>query len=571
VDKKSKLIYWYIGVISSAIIIVTHLLGFFSGFENILEDRLFSDKQLDNRIVIVAIDDKSLSQLGQWPWPREIFAEFFSKLETARPLVVGLDVMFAEPSRLGNTDDTALENALKNISYKLVMPLEIREDAATVLPLQKFFNANIENIALGHVNFVIDKDNVAREFPAPLRENNGKVIVSFSQKVAEFAGIKNKNMDGKIVYAGRPGSFPMISFSDAILENQSFFENKIALVGATAPDLHDEQRTPVSQGELMSGVEIQANIVNMLSRGYMLKDTGAALSLILIILVGIFTSFLFSFFKNVRILAASFFFLFILILVGGIVSFENGIVLRLVDLFGNMFFAGALMLGYKYSISEQHKKELKKIFSKYVSPQVLSKILLAPEQITLGGEEKHITVLFSDIRGFTSLSENTSPSELVVLLNEYFTEMTDEILKQDGVLDKYIGDAIMAFWGAPIEDNLHADKAVKAALGMAHRLDDFNKILKERGKPAIKNGIGIYTGPAIVGNIGAKDRFDYTAIGDTVNCAARLESATKELDATIVIGASTKNFLTEKYNLKDRGVIMVKGKTKGLNVYSVLG
>ncbi len=211
---------------------------------------------------------------------------------------------------------------------------------------------------------------------------------------------------------------------------------------------------------------------------------------------------------------------------------------------------------------------MKNLFSKYVSKEVLEEILKNPSQVTLGGEEKEITVLFSDIRGFTSISEKTTPKELVRLLNKYFTAMTEQILKNGGVLDKYIGDAIMAFWGAPIENLEQADKAVRAALQMIQKLDELNKELMSEGIPEIKIGVGIYTGPAVVGNIGSNLRFDYTAIGDTVNTASRLEGLCKEYNTRIIIGKTTKNKLKDDYNLKFLGSALVKGKNKSVDVYT---
>jgi len=567
-DKKNKLVYLCLGLVSFMVFSGVHMFGLFSGFENVLEDRMFSQKDIDNRIIIIAVDDKSLGEVGQWPWPRSVFANLFSKLEKGAPEIVGLDVMLSERSRYGVADDTTLANALQNISYKIVMPTEERDGAGKfIMPLPEFSGAG--SIILGHVNFIIDSDNTVRKYPKPISEESGNSYISFSEKVAEIAGAVVEKPGKRIVYAGETGRFPRISFSDALTKDPLFFKDKIVLIGATAPDLHDEQRTPVSSGELMSGVEIQANIVNMLLRGHRLSDVGFFTAIGLILLVGLLFASAFSIFEKIKTLVWFSIIIFAVALIGMIIAFENGVVIRVADVLGAIIFSGGLMFVYKYSVAEKYKRELKNVFSKYVSPQVLSKILLEPEKVALGGEEKLVTVLFSDIRGFTSLSEATKPAELVEILNEYFTEMTNEILKCDGVLDKYIGDAIMAFWGAPIGDENQADKAVKAALGMTLRLKEFNEKMKERGKPEIKNGVGIYTGPAIVGNIGSQERFDYTVIGDTVNTASRLESATKELGATIVIGEPTKKALKETYNLRELGTIKVKGKTEELNVYSV--
>jgi adenylate cyclase len=196
--------------------------------------------------------------------------------------------------------------------------------------------------------------------------------------------------------------------------------------------------------------------------------------------------------------------------------------------------------------------------------------------VSLGGEEKEITVFFSDIRGFTTLSEKTTPKELVRILNRYFTAMSEEILKNAGVLDKYIGDAIMAFWGAPVDDPGQADNALKAALGMLAKLKELNEELRASGDPEINIGIGIYTGPAVVGNMGSEQRFDYTVMGDTVNVASRLEGLNKEYQTRLIIGESTKNKITlrlaqgeKDYKFRFLGSVAVKGRKEPLNIYTL--
>ena len=200
----------------------------------------------------------------------------------------------------------------------------------------------------------------------------------------------------------------------------------------------------------------------------------------------------------------------------------------------------------------------------------LKKLLAFKALVIRGGVEKEITVLFSDIRGFTSLSEATKPAELVGLLNEYFTAMADEIMRHQGVVDKYIGDAVMAFWGAPLTDTEQADHAVSAAQGMMEKLKEFNARLVANGKQSIDIGIGIYTGPAIAGNIGSRERFNYTIIGDTVNIASRLEGLNKEYKTHIIIGEATKEKLIGKIPVQPLGSTHVKGRAKTLNIYEVI-
>ncbi len=187
----------------------------------------------------------------------------------------------------------------------------------------------------------------------------------------------------------------------------------------------------------------------------------------------------------------------------------------------------------------------------------------------MGGEEKFITILFSDIRGFTGVSEKLSPQKLVGMLNQYFNAMSEEILKHKGILDKYIGDAIMAFWGAPVPDENQADNAVQAAIGMKEQLENFNKKQKEKGQPEINIGIGIYSGLAVVGNVGSETRFDYTAIGDSVNIASRIEGLTKTYQTKIIISETVKEKLKEKYFLELLGSVSIRGRNEPVKIYKI--
>jgi adenylate cyclase len=189
--------------------------------------------------------------------------------------------------------------------------------------------------------------------------------------------------------------------------------------------------------------------------------------------------------------------------------------------------------------------------------------------VALGGQEKEMTILFSDIRGFTTMSEGLQPKELIRIMNNYFSAMTEEILRHDGIIDKYIGDAIMAFWGAPLDDPNHATKALEAALAMVERLKKINLDFKAQGDPEINIGIGLYTGLAVVGNVGSNLKVNYTVLGDTVNTASRLEGQTKEYGVKIILGESTKNRAQGNYQFKSLGSTKVKGKEIPINIYTV--
>ncbi len=230
------------------------------------------------------------------------------------------------------------------------------------------------------------------------------------------------------------------------------------------------------------------------------------------------------------------------------------------------------IFGFRYwSKKESEKREIRETFQHYFSPQVMEAILKDPEKLKLGGERREVTILFSDIRSFTSMTESLPPQVLTRLLHEYFSEMTEEVLATDGIVDKYIGDAIMAFWGAPIPQPDQANRAVTTALNMIRRLKTLQEKWKKEGYPELDIGIGINLGVATVGNFGSTKRFDYTVIGDAVNAASRIEGLNKQYKSNIIISESTKRQLTLKLETEDLGEVPVKGKEKPIRIFRVLG
>jgi adenylate cyclase len=568
-----------IPLIASAIAVLAWSAGVFGGFETTLEDRLFRAQPIHPDIVIVAIDSGSLQEVGQWPWPREIFARFFASLNTAPPKAVGVDVVFAEPSSLGSADDTELTRALSVVSYPVVMPIEalsldltsdVPRTTGVLTPLPSFTDRR--DISLGAVNLILDQDGVARRFPAHITYA-GERLSTFALEIVRRSGMpisRTPNAIERIVYAAPTGAIRRIPFT-RVLEEPSLIADKIVFVGVTSPDLHDEQVTPIDHGTKMPGVEVQAEIANMLLEDYSLTPLSPFYSALWILVVGLLPGLLFFLFKRRTLLAlcAS--------AVIGIIStllivmlFTEGTVVSLIHTNLAWLLSAGFLFTYRYTLARREIKEVKEVFGKYVSKEVLGLILENPNAVILGGEEREVTVLFSDIRGFTTLSEATAPHELVAVLNRYFTLMTNEVFKHQGVLDKYIGDAIMAFWGAPIADPLQADHALAAARGMIDRLKEFNEELVREGRPTIDIGVGLYTGSVVVGNIGAESRFDYTVIGDTVNTASRLEGLNKEYGTHVIIGESTKQKLTASYPLSPLGGVKVKGKEQSIEIYSIV-
>lgn len=574
---KEKLSFFGIAVAIGFLVSVSFYLGFFSGLENFLEDLFFSPKPIHQDIIIVSIDSDSINKIGQWPWPREIFGRTLLELEKVKPKAVGLDIIFSETSRLGSGDDSSLLGALNQVSYPVVFPVEAQplileknnppRAGKFLKPLPVLESA--KSVSLGHVNLVLDADGVARRFPLKVGGFN-----AMSYEVAKQSGLGVSNEEkldiiNRIVFAGPTGSIRRIPFWRILEGDSKLLENKVVLIGATAADLHDEKPTPFSRGTQMPGVEIQANIVNMLVSGYRLAPLGKTLTTFWIFFAAIFSELIFLFLKGEWRPLAGNIGLGMVYMAIIIFFFDAGIAVNLLHINFAWILSTAGLLSYRYFDSEKGRRELKTIFSKYVSKNVLEEILKDPGKVKLGGEVREVTVFFSDVKGFTALSEKATPQELVETMNEYFSLMTEEILKRGGVLDKYIGDAIMAFWGAPIDDIKQADHAVQTAIEMTSKLKILNKKLKDRGRPEIGMRIGIYTGPALAGNIGSELRLNYTVMGDTVNVASRLEGVNKEYGTEIIIGESTKNKLKTKYNLKHLGSVQVKGRTEPLDIYTI--
>lgn len=575
-------IYIIIGLVMGGLSWLSFSFGFFSGVENFFEDRLFSQKAIHDAVLIIEIDDESIQKIGQWPWPRSVFADFFSVLNESAPSGVALDVLFSEQSRLGAEDDARLEHILGEVSFPVVMPAEaVRfidgHQASSILkPLPSILAA--PQVSLGHVNMIIDRDGVVRRFPAQIHESIGDATISFQSFAGEAASRtlpesfeRDLAPIERIVFAAPAGQIRRIPFWRVIEGDidASVLFGKLLFVGSTAGDLHDEQIVPVGGGAAMPGVEIQAHIANMLLQEYRLRALSPFLMIVWLLAAALVPALLFVRSRKAVLLIALNIVIGFLYTAAIILLFERGIAVNFIHISMAWVLSTAALFGYRYSIGERERKYMRRAFSKYVSKDVLAEILYDPSRVSLGGEEREVTVFFSDIRGFTTLSEKTTPTELVRILNEYFTEMGEEVLAYNGVLDKYIGDAIMAFWGAPIADPDQADHALQASLGMSKRLDAFNARLEKRGDPQIDIGIGLYTGPAIVGNVGSEERFDYTVIGDTVNAASRLEGLNKEYKTRIIISETTKQKLKKSYNIKPLGSAQVKGRTEPIAIYTV--
>ncbi len=529
------------------------LLVFFNSFSYLrssISDKLYGGKTSLENIVLLKIDDESINKIGRWPWNRNVFSELLVRIKDAR--AIGIDVSFFEQSE----NDSSLRETLNSLN-NVVLASEINEEVL----LKPIFSADS-----GYVNLITDSDGITRSVQSGLRDE-----IPFSFNVYKKAFGKNIFFEDKnhlINYASKPGSFKSFSV-DEILEEQIDFKNKIVLIGATAPDLHDNYFVPTSKGIAMPGVEIHANILqNLILDNFLTKQE--RLTIILSLVLSSFSGFFI--FSRLKIYYTIPVVLLIIVFYFSIGIFLFNNLNYLMDLF---FFPSSLLIftgagiAVNYIEEKKHSAYLTEAFGKYVSKDLLKEILNKNYELKLGGEKKEITVFFSDIRGFTSISEKLAPEELVNLMNDYLTEMTKIILEHRGTVDKFIGDAIMAFWNAPFVEREHAKLACKSAIAQINSLKNLQNILREKNLPEIKIGCGINTGDAIIGNMGSEDRFDYTAIGDTVNLASRLEGLTKQYGVDIIISESTKRLIESEFICRRLDVVKVKGKKIPITIYEL--
>lgn len=524
-------------------------------------------------LAILAIDNKSLGEIGRWPWNRNVHAAVLQKLQEYTPRAVALDVNFAEPQNQDN--DAALGQAFQRATFPIILPVQalyVRDKKAPsdiLLPLAYFLEHG--QVSVGHVNVEVGDDGISRTFPTPL-VLRGETFLPFGFAIAQALRARlpeNPEYFG-VNFAGPAGAFPTYSVSDFLKGNipREQLEGKILLIGATASDLHDTVRVPL-RGSLLAGVEWHANILDniLLDRPLRLIPRLAVVGAS-VLLAAILLS-LFSFTATKASVSAA-------IAVGLLVFATSAVLVRagiaVPYVFAEISVAAAFIGNsmFRWYLAELEKRKLRRTIQLYFSPQVVETILKNPKSLTLGGERREVTILFSDIRSFTTITETTSPETLSRMLHEYFTEMTEEIFATEGVLDKFIGDAIMAFWGAPLDQPDHADRAIRAAAGMMRRLKTLQAKFAAEGLPNIDIGIGVNTGMATVGNMGSEKRFDYTVIGDSVNVAARLEGLNKEYKTHIIISESTKSRLTGDYNCKELAEVTVKGKTVPLKIFEAI-
>ncbi|MDD5179875.1 MAG: adenylate/guanylate cyclase domain-containing protein [Gallionellaceae bacterium] len=639
-------------------------IGFVQQLENILYDyrlRLTMPREVDSRIVILDIDEKSLKEEGRWPWSRDRLALLMDKLFDRYGIAVaGLDVVFAEKDEssgfkvlqeLGHNQlkgvpqfhsvltqirpqldyDNLFASKIKNrklvLGYYFTNSGGADKNISGALPEAVFqpgtfkghpigftqwdgYGGNLPELqksaaSAGHFNPMVDADGEVRRVPM-IAEYNGAYYESLSlamvrtllaparlvpgyaaSKSEDYAGLEwldvgtaqgnlsipvDQDVSTLVPYRGGRGSFRYISVTDVLHDRVPLAElkNKIVVVGTSAPGLMDMRSTPVAA--VYPGVEIHANMIaGILDQNIKQKPPyvlGA--EVVLLLVIGVVLSLLLPSLSPVQTTLLTLVTL-VVMLTGNVAIWHyanlalplSSSVLMILGLF-------ALDMSYGYFVETRTKRQITSLFGQYVPSELVDEMSQHPESVSMEGDSREMTILFSDVRGFTTISEGLDAKELTLLMNEFLTPLSRVVYKHRGTVDKYMGDCIMAFWGAPLPDPEHAKHAILAGIEMQRTLRELQPHFKQRGWPEIRIGVGINTGRVSVGNMGSEVRVAYTVMGDAVNLASRLEGITKQYGVGVIVGENTKAAVPD-FVYRELDLVRVKGKDKPVAIFEPLG
>lgn len=549
-------------------------IGYFDSINLQLSDKIYGiDDKLDN-IILIKIDDESINKIGRWPWNREIFANLIEKVNNSQIIV--FDLGFYEKSNILN--NTYFIETVKKYEDKIVLSVEYidfekRDNLIYGKNTNLLFEGLNKHKNVGYTNINIDNDGILRSLNLNILGNYS----SLSEKVYELFVGKNYSYSQNryLINFLKPNSFKSYSFYDVINDNNNKniskkeFENKIVFIGVSSKDLHDSFFVPTSKAVLMDGVEIHANIFQtMILNNNLKKESNFFIGLIIVIISFIIGIIFYRF--KIFYTTIFLFFLFFLNLIFAILLFEKNYILDLIYFPITIILSYISIVIYYYLYEQKGKKDIANAFGKYVSPILIKEIMKKSQKLSLGGERKDIIILFSDIANFTSISEKIEPEELVLFLNQYLTYMTTIILENEGLVDKFIGDAIMAFWGAPIDNLNKVELACETCLKMLEKLDELKIDWKIKYDIDIDIRIGLNYGDVVVGNMGSETRFDYTLIGDNVNLASRLEAINKYYKTRIMISEFVYEKIKNKSTCREIDLVKVKGKEKPIKIYELI-
>ena len=537
--------------------------------------QLARSRPVDPRIVLVTVSDEVIANLketyGRPPYSRAVWALVVEELKRSGATVIAFDILFSEENPSDPEGDRALATAIEGAPVILAA----QTHPTVTLPLPMFRRtARVGTIRfVGEHRYVLTDRGLPSLALASAQLWKAEALPPHSTLVIRWNGAKKKADDltypnvglDKVVLAAlmRQEGTPV---PEAFARQ---FRGKIVLIGNIAAGLWDLHPNPLSP--IAPGLEHHANAIDNLLHADFNRVANRWLMLPLILLVGIgfgaainpIRSQLLSGVVAILSIAA--------VLAAGYAALAlGGWIVPAFTLSVAIALTYVVLTVLKFIEEQGQTALLRATFGRYVSPQILEHILAHPEKVHLGGERRELTILFSDIRGFTSISEAASPEEVVEMLNEYLTRMVDILLAHGGTLDKFIGDAVMGFWNAPAPDEDHARHAVACAVAMIEDTARLREQWEREGKAAIRIGIGVNTGDAVAGNIGAERVFGYTVIGDAVNLASRLESKNKDYGTEIIVSESTLARMGEGFTTVYLDEVKVKGKEKAVKIYQVI-
>ncbi|MBN1304686.1 MAG: adenylate/guanylate cyclase domain-containing protein [Anaerolineales bacterium] len=564
--------------------------------------RLRGRQEPSGEIVIIAIDDFSLNWVGvQWPWPRSYFAEIVNWLNQAGARVIGIDVVLFDPDH-DPAGDQALAEALRNAQGSVsvmqyytsteILSDHVLRSETIKKPLESIYADAFTTV--GTTAILLDEDAVARSLQAyQITNNKQETFYNWALQLAHvYVGggpPYNPTPNGLYVnsrwvplnhdklminYTGPAGNFPTYSAAEVFEGDHApeLFKDKIVLIGATSLTLQDVYATPFSATTRTPGVEVVANALDTILNENYIRIAPPWAGLISILLAALLASLITRFSRPGLTIASMMILLLAYAVVYYLVFLNNGLYLPFIGPEA-MLFLGVVLPTLEQAVSQEvEKRRVHNLFSRFISPEMVDQ-LVSTQDINSLNKRADLSILFSDIRGFTTLSEKLSPEEVVGLLNPYLEVMTEVIYKHGGTVDKYEGDAILAFFGEPVAYPDHAQRAVNAAIDMRYVLTDLKKRWEKEGRlpEHFDIGIGINSGEVFVGLLGSAQRVNYTIIGDNVNLTARLQDLTKKYAWPVLITEGTYQQVKEKFDAEFIESVVMRGKSEAVKIYKVLG
>ncbi len=526
----------------------------------------------DPEIMIIGVDESTFKELKlKYPFPPVLYAQLIQKLDDGGAFVIAFDFLYSEPTRECDPpdQDRILAETIKERGT-VIWGFEMLEDGSAVKPIPIIEEAVA---GLGFLNLPDEIDRRIRRFSPEM-----KGLYSFDAAIVkEYAGLIPPQWKSDelhlINFRGPAGTFPVTSMVDVLNDriSEEDISGKICIIGATFVASHDTYATPFHKTSIpdMFGIEIHANIIGNMLRNDRLEFYRPWWLWMVLLTLSIIVS-LNLFYWKPWLSVPLWLFFSALWFGGALYLFLNNMIILLFTpllILTASFWSSAF---YSYMLERKRRKEIKMLFSSYVDPTVVDWLIKHPEEVSLGGEKCVLTVLDTDIEGFTTITANMDPQDLVHVLNLYFDVLTEAVLSQGGMIDKYIGDALMVIYGFPVKHKDHALRAYNSAKLILERVEKLNEDLKANNLPALKTRIGICTGECIIGSMGGQDRKTVTAMGDAANLASRIEAINKEYGTQVMMSGSTADMLPEeiKNRLFHRGEVSLRGFEKKVQLYN---